>query len=314
MSSPAPAFGWSSLLNNVSALGGSILGNSLLPNPANVNAQTGAQSNAFNQQLTLNQLANRNQTRQNILPGMYQTLGYNPSQSTAMAAGYGNAPNAPLPTASTSTGAPLGTGLGSTLAGAGLAVGPAIAGGLIKGGAAAGAAGAAGAAAGGLGGGAVGLGGIGASVEGGSVAGALAPGAADATAAAAGGTAAGGGGIGATLGALATNPITWLAAGGLVAGLLWKQSQVHPTADKWVQGEQNPFDTSMKNLDTAVSSGQMTPQQAQAAKQTNVQNYLSALQNFATQGSHENIVAKQALQTFQQYYGSPASYGVQVNI
>ena len=116
-----------------------------------------------------------------------------------------------------------------------------------------------------------------------------------------------------TLGALATNPITWAAAGALGAGLLWKKSQAHPTADQWVHGEQNPFDQTMSNIDTQVQNGSMTPDEAKQLKTKNAQTYLSELQQFSTKGGHEAIVAKQAADTFRQYYGDPAQYGIKLS-
>lgn len=123
-----------------------------------------------------------------------------------------------------------------------------------------------------------------------------------------------GGGLGSALAGLATNPITWAAAGALGAGLLWKKSQVHPTADQWVQGAQNPFDKSMAALGQAEQSGQISPEQATQLRIQNAQNYLQSLQEFAGQGSKQKTVARQALATFKQYYGDPSAYGVTVAI
>lgn len=149
---------------------------------------------------------------------------------------------------------------------------------------------------------------------------ALAPGAASAgllggSGAAAAGVptgAAAGGGLLSTIGGLATNPITLAAAGALGAGLIWKKSQAHPTADKWVQSQQNPFDQTMANVDRSVQSGQINPQQAQQIKQSNATEYLNHLREFAAKGGKERTVAQQALATFRQYYGDPSQYGVQV--
>lgn len=124
----------------------------------------------------------------------------------------------------------------------------------------------------------------------------------------------GGSGLLSSLGALATNPFTIGAAALGVGALLWKKSQVHPVADEWVQGEQNPFDKSMANIDNQVKSGALSASQAQQLKTQNAQNYLSELQKFASEGSKNSIVAKQAMQTFRQWYGDPTQYGVNVNI
>ena len=144
------------------------------------------------------------------------------------------------------------------------------------------------------------------------VIGALGKGAAAGAAGAGAAGAGAAGGLGSTIAGLATNPITIAAAGALVGGLLWKKSQVHPTADKWVQGEQNPFDAKMAAVDQGVQAGSITPEQAKQTKQTNAQNYLTALQQFAQMGGKEAQVAKQAADTFRQWYGDPMQYGVQL--
>jgi len=121
------------------------------------------------------------------------------------------------------------------------------------------------------------------------------------------GTAAGGGMLG-TLGALASNPITWAGAAALAAGLIWKKSQAHPVANQWVQGEQNPFDAHWQELDRMG----LPPEQLQAAKTQSAQNYLQELSNFAQQGGKNMEVARNAAATFRKYYGDPMKYGIQL--
>jgi hypothetical protein len=123
-----------------------------------------------------------------------------------------------------------------------------------------------------------------------------------------GGAAAGGAGLGGTIAGLATNPITLAAAGALSAGLIWKKTQAHPTADKWVQGEQAPFDAHMQEL----GNMNLPPDQLQAAKVKSAQSYLQELSNFASQGGKNLLVARQAAATFRKYYGDPMQYGVQL--
>ena len=111
MSSPAP-FNWSSLIAPAAAAGSSLgatVVNNLLPSSLSKQSQAFGQAatntqlgndqanTGFNQQLSLNQLANQNQVRQNVLPGMYQTLGYSPTDAAAKASSFGTV--APLPTA-----------------------------------------------------------------------------------------------------------------------------------------------------------------------------------------------------------------------
>ena len=117
-----------------------------------------------------------------------------------------------------------------------------------------------------------------------------------------------GGGLGATMAGLATNPFTIAGAGALGAGLLWRNSQAHHKADDWVQGNQNPFDQSMAQIDKAG----MSPEEAQRMKQQNAQSYLNELMQFAQKGGREAEVARNAARTFRQYYGDPMQYGVQL--
>ncbi len=75
-----------------------------------------------------------------------------------------------------------------------------------------------------------------------------------------------------------------------------------------MQGEQNPFDESMRKIDQQG----LPPEQAQQLKQQNAQNYLSELMQFAQRGGKEAEVARNAMRTFRQWYGDPSQYGVQV--
>lgn len=124
----------------------------------------------------------------------------------------------------------------------------------------------------------------------------------------AGGGAAAGAGATGGLSALAATGIGAAVAAPIIAGLIWKKSQAHPTADKWTQGEQGPFDKAW----AATDKSGLPPDQVQAAHQQSAQNYLNELQNFAQQGGKNLTVAKQAAATFRQYYGDPMKYGVQL--
>lgn len=289
-------FDWKSLITPAVTLGMKAVGDKVAPDPSLKNANTSAQAlqnteaqNQFNNQQTqfgdqlqLQKIADAKQIRQNILPGMYTNLGYSPAQGRTMATqpsapapgqvsapGVSTAPTLPMQGAPGGSGSP---GLGSKIGGAALGIGTSVAPSVI----------------GGL----------------------LAKGGESAALKAAGFTADAGsaGGLGSTVAGLASNPITIAGAGALAAGLIWKASQVHPTADKWVQGYQAPFDS---NWQTIEKSG-LPPDQQNAAKQQSAQNYLNSLAQFAQQGGKNMIVAKQAAQTFRQYYGDPMKYGIQL--
>lgn len=131
---------------------------------------------------------------------------------------------------------------------------------------------------------------------------------ADATAA--GATAASSGSLGATLGALATNPITWAVAGSIAAAILWRKSQVHPTADTFVQTYQNPFGQHLgsvvNNFDAALASGKLDKASAQALRDETaklIDGFKQDTNAFSQQGGHENQVAHQAMQTMAQNFG-----------
>lgn len=266
------AFDWKSLIDPAASLGGKVLGDKLAPSPDLMLAQNQQRQNEFNNQQSLAKMAQANQIRQMMLPGMAARLGLDPAKAQQYGAGLQGAPQQ-----GGYQSAGLGTGTGqmsqpSKLASAGktaLGLGASLAPSII---------------------GAIGKG-----------AGAAVP--------AIGATTVGGGaGLGSAIAGLATNPFTIAGAGALTAGLLWKKSQAHPTADKWVQGEQNPFDASMANIDKAG----LSPDQAKQAKQENAQRYLSELQAFAQKGGKEATVAKQAADTFRQWYGDPMQYGVRL--
>lgn len=295
-----------------------MLGEALAPSPQLMGAQTTQQNSAFNDAMSLANYNKQTLGQSLAMPGELRTLGYSPSNADSIAASFGK------PIVAGQNGFPslpsAGGGLGNTAKtaiGAGLSFGVPLATNALKGlGAAAPAAASAAAPsmasiASGIDAAAVPD--IGAATGVGA-AGAADAGAAAADAGAAAGAGAGGAGIMGTLGALATNPLTWAAAGALGAGLLWKQSQVHPTADTWVQGEQNPFDKTWANISDQINQGSLTPQEGKQMQQQNAQQYLTALQQFSQKGSKEAIVAKQALATFRQYYGDPAQYGISITL
>ncbi len=306
----ASPFDWSTLLNNtVAPMGGKILGDQIAPDPSLINAQQNGQNGQVTNALNVAKFNKSSKAQALALPGMLKTLGYSPESADAAGASFG-APVTPGQNGFPTLGAP-GASAGKTAAGAAMSFGAPIVSGLLKKAAPAvaglGAAPSMAGIASGITASAVPD--IGAGIE---AAGGLGAAGAGEAAAAAGG-AAGGAGIMGTLGALATNPLTWAAAGAIGAGLLWKKSQAHPTADQWVQGEQNPFDKTMSNIDTQVQGGSMTPDEAKQLKAKNAQTYLSELQQFSTQGGHQAVVAKQAADTFRQYYGDPAQYGIKLS-
>lgn len=122
----------------------------------------------------------------------------------------------------------------------------------------------------------------------------------------AGGVAAAGHGV---LGALAPlAPFALPAAALLAGGLIWKHTQAHPIADKWVQGVQAPFDAHYK----ALYNAGLPPDQVKQAQAQSAQNYLRTLLDFSKQGGRNFEVAQNAARTFRQQYGEPAKYGVQL--
>lgn len=119
------------------------------------------------------------------------------------------------------------------------------------------------------------------------------------------------GGMMSSVGAFLTNPVTiGVAAAAIAAYALIKHSQVHPTANKWVQGFQNPFDKQMGALNDhfiqAANSGQLTKAQAVQIRntvKTLSDQYGSALKTFSAKGGKEKTVATQAQKTADEEYG-----------
>jgi len=117
--------------------------------------------------------------------------------------------------------------------------------------------------------------------------------------------AAGMGGLGATIGGLLTNPITIAAGAALGIGLLWHKSQVHQTANDWVQGTQNDFDQQM----AAIDQQQMDQANKAELKKAAITDYLAAAMSFAQKGKKQAQVIGQALDTLRKWY-NPQQYGV----
>ena len=130
-------------------------------------------------------------------------------------------------------------------------------------------------------------------------------------AAATSGAAGSSGGLVSSLTGFMTNPWTIGIAGAIIAGAaILKATQVHPTADKWVQQVQNPFGknlgTIVDHFDSAIASGQLTKADAQTLHdQTKalIDQYVAAEDAFAAKGSKEAQVIKQAKATDIQYAG-----------
>lgn len=282
------AFDWASLITPAASLGAKALGDKVAPSADLQQVRNQQENQQFQNQLTQQKMAQSNQIRQMMMPGMFTNLGFSPQQGQQMAQRYGQTANAPVGGSGgnygyTSGGAQPqqsgGSGLG-TAAKVGLGVASvapkAVASGL----------GALGGALGTFGGTStsIGAGGLPATLT-------TAP-----------------SGLAGTLGALASNPATWAVGAGVLGAVLWRKSQAHPEANQWVQGEQNPFDESM----AAIDQSQVSPEEKKQAKQQNAQRYLGELQKFAAQGGDKLQVARQAAQTFRQWYGDPAQYGVQL--
>lgn len=123
-----------------------------------------------------------------------------------------------------------------------------------------------------------------------------------------GGGGGGAGGLGAAMTGFLTNPFTIAAGAAIGVGILWAKSQAHHEANTWVQQFQNPFDSMMNQIN--ASGG--TPQDMQMLRSAAVADYMTATQEFATHGSDEKTVAKQAYDTFLKYYGSPSQYSVPI--
>lgn len=110
------------------------------------------------------------------------------------------------------------------------------------------------------------------------------------------------------LGAL-TNPWTMVGIGGAaaVAGI-WKNSQAHWEANEWVQGFQNPFDSSWQQIQGSTAD----VNERFMLQSELVRNYIETMKQFAGGGKDQKQVAKQALEGFIKYYGSPANFGADV--
>lgn len=152
---------------------------------------------------------------------------------------------------------------------------------------------------------------------GGSLAGASTPAAAGLTAGAAPLTGYAGGGLVTSHGALVgmmTNPVTIVAAAGIMGLTALLKSQAHHEASTWVSGFQNKFDQNMGQLNgqfaTLAQSGQLN--KGQAVEMRNevaaaMKAYEQKRQAFARQGKDERKVSDQALKTFETAYGKNGS-------
>lgn len=264
------SYDWTSLISPGINLGMKALGDAIVPDPALQNARTNSQNSQVDRELALWKAANAQKLRQQALPGIYTNLGYSPAQGQSMASSYGSSPAPSGLGGGSSSGGGLGSTLGKAGASVGIGMAPSLIGGALKGGTSTAALNAAGWTA-------------------------------DAAPAA-------GHGVLGAVGGFLTNPITIGAGAALAAGLIWKHSQAHPTADKWVQGEQNPFDQHWKMLQ---NSG-LPPDQLKQAQTQSAQNYLNTLAQFAQGGGHNMEVARNAARTFRQFYGDPMRYGIQL--
>lgn len=107
-----------------------------------------------------------------------------------------------------------------------------------------------------------------------------------------------------------TNPYTIAIGAALAGALIWKNSQVHPTANTFVQKFQNPFGQKLSSVvnafDQALASGNFSKADAQAAYQQTaqlIQDFQKDTADFAKKGSKEAIVARQAAQTMASWAG-----------
>lgn len=133
----------------------------------------------------------------------------------------------------------------------------------------------------------------------------------------AGATTAGvGGGLGASIGALATNPITIAAAGALAAGLLIKHyvGQGRRTANEFVQGTQNPFGQNLSAIvdafDSAQKAGTLTADTIQQSKDALTQlwsAFKASADDFGAQGATQQKVVNQAYATLDADFGANLS-------
>lgn len=125
-------------------------------------------------------------------------------------------------------------------------------------------------------------------------------------------TAAPGAGLGASMAAFATNPITIAVAAAIAAGLAIKHfvGQGRRAADEFVQGAQNPFGSSLSSIvdafDAAKAAGTLTLEQAKASRDALTalwSDFLSASNEFASQGETQNKVVQQAFKSLGEYFG-----------
>lgn len=273
MSSPAP-FDWRSLIGPGINLGMKAVGDIVMPEASVQNARTNSRNSELDRELARAKYGNAQNIRQAMLPGMFTQSGYAPAQGRQMAAGYSSAAPASLPSGGSSQGPGLGSQIAKGAATVGMGLAPAALGSLFS-----------------------------------KAAPAMTRQAIQTGAPViAGSLPAAGHGVLGAIGGLATNPVTLIGAGALAAGLIWKHTQAHPTADKWVQGVQAPFDNHMRQL----QSQGLPPDQLKQSQMQSAQNYLSTLAQFAQQGGHNMEVAQNAARTFRQYYGDPMKYGIQL--
>lgn len=113
---------------------------------------------------------------------------------------------------------------------------------------------------------------------------------------------------------LATNPVTWVVAAGIITAIAITKSQAHHEANTFVKTLQNPFDKAMdttnKQFGKAVDAGTLTLADAQTMRdgvKTAMDGYEAQRVKFSGQGSDERKVAKQALSTFNAAYGKNGS-------
>lgn len=107
-----------------------------------------------------------------------------------------------------------------------------------------------------------------------------------------------------------TNPYTVAVGAALAGALIWKNSQVHPTATKFVDDFQKPFGDHLGNVvdgfDTALATGKLDKTTAQGLyDQTKsfIDGFTADTQKFAGEGGKQATVAKQAQDTMTKNFG-----------
>lgn len=125
-------------------------------------------------------------------------------------------------------------------------------------------------------------------------------------------------GLGAIGGAIGSIPVAGQVALGIAGGVLLGKKvfgigNTHEKANDWVQHEQNQFDSYMNEINVAEKSGTVTPEQAQAARNETVKQYLDASIQFSAKGKDQRKVIDQAHRTFLEQYGDPSKYGYSPN-